>query len=131
MDAFVEFLLSPTFASIARNAAIGSILVAIAATAFAVMHYGRGREGRENPSDPWLLVFGTLRDSFILTLLYAAQSLSQQAGGLDGFANAESNMNMVFSSAAMFTGVIFEMAIVVIAALRILALTRWLNGTRP
>ena len=68
-----------------RNLAIVAVLVAIVATIIAVAGYGRGRESDDDAGPPWVLLLGTFRDSFIVTLLYAADSLIAQSSGIQPF----------------------------------------------
>lgn len=110
-----------------RNLAIVAVLLAMVATVFAFANFGRGRESDKTGAPPWLLLVGTLRDSFILTLLYAADSLVAQSSGLQSFGVENDPFKVVMSIVANFSGPLFQILILVVAVFRVLALSRWIR----
>ena len=127
MDALIDFVLSPSYAAMGRNLAIISVVFAVAATVFAFAHYGRGREAGNSGDQPWVLLIGTLRDSFVLTLLYAADALVAQSSGLQSFGAESDPFKVVMSIAATFSGPVFQILIIAVAVLRVHALSRWMK----
>lgn len=110
-----------------RNLAIVAVLLAVVATVFAFANYGRGREVDKTGGPPWILLVGTLRDSFILTLLYAADSLIAQSSGLQSFGAENDPFKLVMSFIANFSGPLFQFLIIAVAVFRVLALSRWIK----
>jgi hypothetical protein len=130
VENLVDFMLSPAYAAMTRNLAIVAVFFAVGATVMAFVFYGRGREGADESGAPWALVVGTLRDSFIITLLYTADSLIAQSSSVQAFGSDADPFKLVVSLVATLAGPIFQILILGIAVLRILALSNWLKAQR-
>ncbi|MBL9058281.1 MAG: hypothetical protein JNJ84_18600 [Rhodobacteraceae bacterium] len=130
MDQLADYVLSPGYAVVLRNLAIVAVLVAIIATVVAFANYGRGREGLDPSGAPWALLIGTLRDSFILTLLYAADALVAQSSSIQAFGPESDPFKLFMPIVATLAGPVFQFLIVGVAGMRVLALSRWLKENR-
>jgi hypothetical protein len=128
VDGLIDFVLSPTYVAITRNLAIVAVLFAVVATITAFAFYGRGREGSNDGGPPWALLVGTLRDSFIITLLYTADSLIAQSSSIQAFGSDTDPFKVGMSVAASLSGPVFQILVLAVAVLRVSALSRWLKS---
>jgi hypothetical protein len=126
-DAFVDFILSPTYLNILRSAALICVAGAVALTIFVFAHYGRARETGRATEAPWTLIIGATRDSFLLTLLYTVEALLYRAMD-SGSGLSPQPEAFIYSMTSQFGGIVLHALIAVIAVLRVIALTEWLRS---
>lgn len=130
MDALFQVTNSARFASVMYNLSIVTFVLCLGAVVVAMLFYQRGRETAVDDADSrWVMLFATWRDSLIVTLLYVAE----------GFAYSQSSLmaaSQIFPSTVLLYGpaiqpiisMTLQVLIFVICAIRIIALTRWLNN---
>lgn len=111
---------------------VALLILALALTIVALGHYGRGREahGVQSPAPPWRLLIATWRDSFILTLLYAAIALMRDGVEVQKSAFAVSEIQRLLIPVVVLYGSVFlRLLIIYIAVVRIIELGRWLRSS--
>lgn len=127
----IDFTSSPNFVRTVSAAAIASVFLAITNTVVALSNYGRGREGT-SPSDgaPWPLIVGTWRDSFILSLLYVASSMLRDGLELQKVAfGVDDTQKLLMPFVTIVGGLILHLLVIMVASVRIFALSKWLRET--
>ena len=108
-----------------KNLSILSGVFAIGVTAVALAYYGRG--GETHGRDGWSMLFATWRDSLIITLLFLSQGFVYRFGDFSGYLTlVEPNRSVVAGSVTPIALFLIDVLIFIAAALRIIALTRWL-----
>lgn len=104
--------------------------MAIGVVIIAFSYYGRAREvdAAAPEDDPWVLLFATWRDSMIVTLLFTAQSFAYRYGDFHGLSEVQAQS--IYTFAPVITPVmvlIGDVLIFTVAALRVIAISRWLT----
>jgi hypothetical protein len=127
-DALLEFFSSGTYRSIL------SLLVSMSLAVIACLVYFAftKRSKRDLEVDlghaPWNLLMATMLDSFLITLLYTAESIAYAASGFAK--DAETFANSLFALVPYFSSVFalfMQFAIAWIAIRRVIALRQWLG----
>lgn len=128
-EVLVDYLSSPAYVGAVRAVAFVCLIAAVVLVAICFAHYGRAREGGRASDVPWPLVVGTLRDSFLLTLLYSADTLLYRASeARSGLLVGSSTESMLFPLFAIYGGLVTQALIATIALLRVFALSKWLSA---
>ena len=129
LNDFFEFMQSPTFSRINISFALLSIVLAIGLVALAFTYFGRGREDTSiQPTiQPWVLVIATLRDSFLITVLYLAYDfIYRYTIFVDSTSAGVPSVFLYVRYAEPYLTVIIMVLILTIAFIRLQVLTRWL-----
>ena len=129
MDNLFYLMSSPEFKKVFYALGVGALFLAIGLVVVAFSFYGRGREGEEASTlDPkWVMLFATFRDSLIITILYTAEAFLYRYSDFMGL--REMSMMNVMSAYHLVQPLlvyIFDILIFAVAALRVIALTRFL-----
>ncbi len=134
MDQLHSILTSPGFRSTMGIMALTCLLMAIGVAIIAFKFYG-SKQAAAAPSaeeERWLLLFACWRDSLVITLLYTAQSFIYR---YTEFSNLSQYANEGFyyypQLVSPLASVCVDVLIFVVAAHRIIAITRWLASQRP
>ncbi|NVK45182.1 MAG: hypothetical protein HWE33_02670 [Rhodobacteraceae bacterium] len=125
-----NILTSPSFKHAFYALALGALLLGLALVVVAFAFYGRGREAEGGGSlDPkWAMLFATWRDSLIITLLFAAQALIYRYADFMGMSTmGMTNVLTTYTLVQPMLVYILDILIVVVAVLRIIAITRFLK----
>lgn len=133
MNDLFSILISPEFRGAMFNLSIVSLVLAIGIVIVAFTYYGRGREADAFDGEKyrWVMLMATMRDSLIITLLYVAESLSYSFSEFAGLANIMADSVVYYPSIAQpILSFVVRVLIFVVAALRIIALSRWLAGMK-
>lgn len=131
MSPALEILTSHGFQVTAFNLSIICIAFSIGVALVAMVFYGRAREPM--PSDPdaarWQMLFATWRDSLVITLLYVSEGIMWRAADFQGMLQVfPQHIWTTVSFVQPIAGLIVYVLIFTVAALRIIALTRWLRA---
>jgi hypothetical protein len=130
MDRLYEIANSPAFKGAMFNLSVVALVLAAGLVVVGFAFYGRTRETEglaPSPVNNWTMLFACWRDSLILTLLFAAQGMLYRYAEFRGL--SELTPGSLFSIAWIVQPValfLIDVLIFVVAALRIIALTRWL-----
>lgn len=130
-DELYEFLASPRYNAITDALSVVLICSVIAMVIFAITQFGRAREAQKEPFDgpPWTLLIATFRDTFLITVLYTADTFVFRARDLQvADLSPRSGLLMYWPMVDQFGGVVIYFFILIIAVLRVLALSSWLKS---
>lgn len=120
------------FLRLTAGFALFSLLAAAAVVIVTLWHAdpGAGRAARAEDAAPWPVLIRTLRDSFLITLLYLAEALLSRAGQFEAYASqGGSGLGAVLSLVEPFAGFALLVFSAVIAGRAVVALNRWLRGS--
>ncbi len=126
---FFEFMMSPTVGRINISFALVSIALTIGLVALFLTYFGRGREDTSiQPAiEPWVLVIATLRDSFLISVLYLAYDfIYHYAAFVDSTITGVPNVLLYIRHAEPYLTTFILVLILIIAFIRLRVLTRWL-----
>lgn len=135
METIFNLISSPAFRGAMHNLGLVSLLLCGGAVIIALAYYGRARDpGARSPEEArWILLIGTWRDSLIITLLYTGETFLYKFSDFNGL--SEVMAETIYAYPPIVTPVVsfvISVLIFTVAALRIIALTRWLaNAGRP
>ncbi|MBM7066846.1 hypothetical protein [Actibacterium sp. 188UL27-1] len=130
MDTFSTLIASPHFADTMYSISVVCLVFAVGLSVIAFAYYGHGRETDtgDPQADRWVLLFATWRDSLIITLLFVAQGMSYRYGAFNGLANLSNQGYALTASLVVPTlALVIDILIFMVAAMRIIVLTRWLH----
>ncbi|MFC4669381.1 hypothetical protein ACFO5X_12520 [Seohaeicola nanhaiensis] len=135
MEITFDTLNSPAFQKAKYWLGISALLLAAGAVVIFFTYYGRARDvGGENAeAERWILLMGTFRDSLLITLLYAGESLVYRNGDFAGMAAGISSNSPLWPLLLQpVASMLVAVLVLVIASLRVVLITRWLarNGVR-
>ncbi|TNE65603.1 MAG: hypothetical protein EP336_12005 [Rhodobacteraceae bacterium] len=125
-----NLLSSSSFKQAFYALALGALLLGLTLVVVAFAFYGRTREAEESGSlDPkWVMLFATWRDSLIITLLFSAQALIYRYADFMGMSTlGMTNVLTTYTLVQPMLVYIFDILIVVVAVMRIIAITRFLK----
>ncbi|CUH75027.1 hypothetical protein [Tropicibacter naphthalenivorans] len=130
MQDLFALLSSPAFKGAMYNLAMVSLALGFGVVAVALTFYSRGRAPQaQTPQDArWILLMGTWRDSLTITLLYVAESFLYKFNDFHAIAEVMSSTPMTYPPLVTpILGFVLYVLIFTVAALRIIAITRWLR----
>lgn len=125
-----NLLSSSSFKQAFYALALGALLLGLTLVVVAFAFYGRTREAEESGSlDPkWAMLLATWRDSLIITLLFSAQALIYRYADFMGMSTlGMTNVLTTYTLVQPMLVYIFDILIVVVAVMRIIAITRFLK----
>ena len=130
---FYEFTQSVAYGRISISFALISLVFAVGLVALAFAYFGRGRENTSiQPAvQPWVLVIATLRDSFLITILYLSEDFLYRYTSFVDSATTKAPIFLIYlRQAEPFLGILLLALIFAIAFIRITALTHWLTAQK-
>ena len=127
-DQILEFFTSPFYRSILSLLTLIGLIAIACLVYFAFAKRSNARLEVDRGAAPWNLLMGTFLDSFLITLLYTAESINYSVANfvrdINTFANSPwaivPFMSAIFSLAA-------QLSIAWIAIQRVIALRQWLG----
>jgi hypothetical protein len=129
MDRLFQVINSPLFASTMFNLSNVTFVRCLCSVVVAMAFYRRGREEAVDEADShWVLLFATWRDSLIVTLLYVAEGFAYSQSALISTSQIFPKSVLLYGPAIQpVISMSLQVLIFVICAIRIIALTKWLN----
>lgn len=129
MNRIFELTNAPAFQGAFFNLSIVALFLAGGMIVVALAFYGCGREFM--PDDPiearWVLLFATLRDSFLVTILYISESFLYDMSGFQGISQFFPNSIFLYAPIAQpILSFSVHVLIFVISALRVIAISNWI-----
>ena len=134
MDRIFDLLTSPSFRGVMFNLSLVCLFLAVGITLVAFTFYGRGREanGASPDQERWILLFATWRDSLIITLLFTAQGILYRFADFSGLSEVAVATPLLYAPILQpLLNFLLDILIFIVAALRIIAITRWLASRNP
>jgi hypothetical protein len=127
-DALLEFFTSPFYRSLVSLFITVSLVMIACLVFFAISKRSNARLEVDHGAAPWNLLIGTFLDSFLITLLYTADSLNYAATNFSKDINtyADSWWSLL-PFVSSFFGLFAQLAIAWIAIQRVIALRQWLG----
>lgn len=132
MDTMFQTLIDPAFQGAMFNLSIVAMVMALGLLVVSFAYYGRARETmpQDKAEARWALLFATWRDSLIITLLFAAESFSFDMQNFQGLSQIVPNSLFFYAPIVQpLVSFVVHVLIFVVAALRIVAISRWLTRT--
>ena len=127
-DALLEFFTSPFYRNLLSLFVAVGFLVIASIIYVAISRRSKGKLEVDQGAAPWNLLMGTFLDSFIVTLLYTADSILYAVGNFARDANTFANSPLaIVPLVTTFVGFFVQIAIVWIAIRRVIALRQWLG----
>ncbi|MCB1342576.1 MAG: hypothetical protein KDK24_16210 [Pseudooceanicola sp.] len=129
MEITFDTLASPVFQRAMYWLGISALLLAAGAVAIFFTYYGRARDTGGNSADTerWILLMGTFRDSMLITVLYAGESLLYRHGDFAGMVDRMSSNPSLWPTLLQPVGsLVVSVLVLVIASLRVVQITRWM-----
>jgi hypothetical protein len=123
----IDFITSPDFDGSLRGLAAFALFFSGGAITFTMHQYVRNREGNQSTVLPVGLIVETLRDTLIITMIYSAYFLFSHAGKLMDLGHADANTKLLLTLGSAVAHAITEMLVILVAGLRVRALTQWLS----
>ena len=127
-DALLEFFASPLYRNLLTLFVAVGFLVIASIVYVAISRRSKGKSEVDRGAAPWNLLMGTFLDSFMITLLYTADSILYAVGNFARDANTFANSPLaIVPFVTSFVGFFAQIAIAWIAIRRVIALRQWLG----
>lgn len=130
MEDLFSVLSSPSFRRVMISLGFLAIFLAIATTVVAFAWYRRARDVRgDTPEDQrWSLLFGTWRDSLIITILFTAQGFLYRYSEFQTAAEHFPTTVLLFAPIAVpVLSFVLDLLIFVVAILRVITISSWMS----
>lgn len=127
----IQFLQSPGMLNVAHLFAFICLIGAVGAAVYALSRFSKTTERASvDVPPPWGLIVGTLRDTFIVTLLYIAEALLYQFKGMVAFDQMSgAGWPVLASTLTDFAIVALLLLVAMVCVFRIRALHAWLRDS--
>ncbi|KAJ56616.1 hypothetical protein ACMU_06640 [Actibacterium mucosum KCTC 23349] len=129
MEDLFRMMNDPGFLRIMQSLSVVCLFLGAGCVLVALAFYSRARDQQSGETDPWIMLFATLRDMMLVTLIYVAAGMVWRFGEFAAFNNGVVQSPLQY--APLVSPVAFlalDVITFTIAILRVIAIGRWINA---